>query len=109
MNNQKFTQKSIETLQNMSGIADEYGNQTYTQAHLLYSLLTIDESLIVRLISKMGIDAAGFTKEAERLVNSLPKVSGSSANHYMDSALERTLNNAEKEADRLGEEHERAA
>ena len=57
----RFTQKSIEAVQNMEKVALDYGNQEIEQEHLLYSLLTIEDSLIPKLIEKMGVDAAIFT------------------------------------------------
>ena len=56
MNFQKFTQKSIQAVNNLEKVALEYGNQEMEQEHLLYSLLTQEESLIARLITKMEID-----------------------------------------------------
>ena len=61
MNIQKFTQKSIEAINQCEKLAYEYGNQQIEQEHLLYSLLTLEDSLILRLIEKMGIDPGAFT------------------------------------------------
>ena len=60
MNIQKFTQKSVQAVNELEKIAMEYGNQEIEQEHLLYSLLTQEESLIARLISKMNIDDTLF-------------------------------------------------
>ena len=56
MNIQKFTQKSIEAVQSCEKIAVEYGNQEIEQEHLLYALMTIDDSLIAKLVERMGVD-----------------------------------------------------
>ena len=73
MNIQKFTQKSVEAINNCQQLAYEYGNQQIEQEHLLYALLTLEDSLIRRLIEKMGIDPAGFTEYAQRLCQQLPE------------------------------------
>ena len=77
MNIQKFTQKSIESVNKSSAIATEYGNQEVDQEHLLLALLTIDESLIAELIEKMGISRENFTENVRLLIERKPKVSGS--------------------------------
>ena len=77
MNISKFTQKSLEAVQNCEKLAYEHGNQQIEQEHLLYSLLTIDDSLILKLVTKMGISGEMFTDEALRNVEKLPKVIGS--------------------------------
>jgi ATP-dependent Clp protease ATP-binding subunit ClpB len=105
MNINKFTQKSMEAVQNTQNRASQYGNQTLQEIHLLYSLMTIDESLIAKLIQKMGIDANAFTKTCEQALNNLPKVSGSSSQIYMSHELNNVLNGAEDEAKKLGDEY----
>ena len=65
MNINKFTQKSMEAVQNCEKLAYEYGNQQIDQPHLLYSLLTLDDSLIMKLITKMGIQGDMFKNEAK--------------------------------------------
>jgi ATP-dependent Clp protease ATP-binding subunit ClpB len=105
MNINKFTQKSMEAVQNTQNLASQYGNQTLQEIHLLYSLMTIDESLIAKLIQKMGIDANAFTKTCEQALNNLPKVSGSSSQIYMSHELNNVLNGAEDEAKKLGDEY----
>ena len=62
MNIQKFTQKSVEAINNCEKIAYDYGNQEIDQEHFLYSLMTIDDSLIASLIEKMNIDKDVFLK-----------------------------------------------
>ena len=61
MNIQKFTQKSIEAINQCEKLAYEYGNQQIEQEHLLYSLLMLEDSLILKLVEKMGIDPGSFT------------------------------------------------
>ncbi len=65
MNISKFTQKSVEAVQNCEKLAYEYGNQQIDQEHLLVSLLKLDDSLILKLITKMGISGEQFADEAE--------------------------------------------
>ncbi|MBR2121575.1 MAG: ATP-dependent chaperone ClpB [Lachnospiraceae bacterium] len=105
MNIQKFTQKSIEAVNNCEKLAYEYGNQQIGQEHLLYSLLTLDQSLIRRLIEKMGVDPDAFTESVRGAVSALPKVQGSSANVYISADLNRVLIGAEDEAKTLGDDY----
>ena len=74
MNINKFTQKSIEAVQNCEKLAYEHGNQQMEQEHLLYSLLNLEDSLILKLVTKMNISGEQFRDEAERLIEKLPKV-----------------------------------
>ena len=76
MNISKFTQKSLEAVQNTEKLAYEYGNQQIDQEHLLYSLLTVEDSLIFKLITKMGISGDQFRDEVQQAIGKLPKVSG---------------------------------
>ena len=105
MNIQKFTQKSVEAINNCQQLAYEYGNQQIEQEHLLYALLTLEDSLIRRLIEKMGIDPAGFTEYTQRQVNGLTKVQGSNAQVYVSNALNKVLLGAEQEAKSLGDDY----
>lgn len=93
MNIQKFTQKSLEAVNNCEKIVNEYGNQEIEQEHLLYSLLTIDDSLIANLIEKMGIDLQTFVGRVERLIQKRPKVQGGRS--YVGDNLNKVLINAE--------------
>ena len=104
MNISKFTQKSLEAVQNCEKLAYEHGNQQIEQEHLLYSLLTIDDSLILKLVTKMGISGEMFTDEALRNVEKLPKVSGS-GQVYVSSDLNKALVSAEDEAKAMGDEY----
>ena len=104
MNIQKFTQKSIEAINNCETLATQYGNQNLEQEHLLYSLLTIDDSLIAKLIEKMGIDVPTFTKRAEAAVAGLVKVQGN-IQLQVSQNLNRVLVDAESESKGLGDEY----
>ena len=103
MNAEKFTKKSLEVVENCEKLAYEYNNQEIDQEHILYSLLTVEESLIAKLIEKMDIDLEQFSKEAERLVAYRPKVSG--GNLFTSSDFQKTFVNAEKEAKQMGDEY----
>ena len=104
MNIQKFTQKSIESLNNSEKIASDYGNQEIDQEHFLLSMLKVDDSLIAGLLEKMGIDTADFTAELERSISEKPKVSGTSQK-YMSSSLNQVLIDAEDEAKKMGDSY----
>ena len=104
MNIQKFTQKSIESLNNSEKIASDYGNQEIDQEHFLLSMLKVDDSLIAGLLEKMGVDTADFMAELERIISEKPKVSGSSQK-YMSSALNQVLIDAEDEAKKMGDSY----
>ena len=76
MNIDKFTQNSIKAVNGCQKIAMDYGNQEIVPAHLVYSLMTIDESLIRRLIEKMWIDADEFLRSVLEIIEKRPKVQG---------------------------------
>ena len=76
MNITKFTQKSVEIMNNLEKIAYDFGNQEIVQEHLIYSMLTIDDSLLAKLLQKMEIDPAVFQAQVERLLKKRPKVEG---------------------------------
>ncbi|SCY83019.1 ATP-dependent Clp protease ATP-binding subunit ClpB [Lachnospiraceae bacterium XBB2008] len=104
MNIQKFTQKSIEAINACEKLAYDYGNQEIDEEHLLYSLLTIDDSLILKLIEKMDINTDYFVGKAEDAVARRVKVSGAS-NIYMSQDLNRVLLGAEDEAKAMGDDY----
>ena len=104
MNISKFTQKSVEAVQNCEKLAYEYGNQQIDQEHLLVSLLKLDDSLIVKLITKMGISGEQFADEAEAALKKLPKVSGG-GQVYLTQDLNKVLIDAEDEAKAMGDEY----
>ena len=82
MNINKFTQKSIEAVNGCEKIGLEYGNQQIEQEHLLLSLLNIEDSLIEKLLQKMGVDTAAFKNELISMVSALPKVSGAGQMYF---------------------------
>ena len=103
MNISKFTQKSLEAVQNTENLAYEYGNQQIDQEHLLYSLLTVEDSLIFKLITKMGISGDQFRDEVQQAIGKLPKVSGGQV--YFSNDANKVLVNAEDEAKAMGDEY----
>ena len=103
MNINKFTQKSIEAVNNCEKLAYEYGNQELEQEHLLYSLVTMDDSLIGKLIEKMEIDRAHFTNRVEQALQKRVKVSGGKL--YVGQKLNQVLISAEDEAKQMGDEY----
>lgn len=103
MNINKFTQKSMEAVQGTEKLAYEYGNQQIDQEHLLLSLLGVEDSLILKLITKMGISGEQFTGETRQAVEKLPKVSGGQL--YFSNDANKALVNAEDEAKAMGDEY----
>ena len=103
MNISKFTQKSLEAVQNTEKLAYEYGNQQIDQEHLLYSLLTVEDSLIFKLITKMGISGDQFRDEVQQAIGKLPKVSGGQV--YFSNDANKVLVSAEDEAKAMGDEY----
>lgn len=103
MNINKFTQKSMESVQNCEKLAYEYGNQQIEQEHLLYSLLTTEDSLILKLITKMNIQKEQFLNETAQAIEKLPKVRGGQI--YISNDLNKVLISAEDEAKTMGDEY----
>ena len=103
MNINKFTQKSIQAVNDLEKIAYEYGNQEIEQEHLLMSLLRQEDSLILKLISKMEIDQTHFLNRVEKSLNKRVKVSGGQP--YIGQYLNKALISAEDEAKRMGDEY----
>ncbi|MGN1147090.1 MAG: ATP-dependent chaperone ClpB [Lachnospiraceae bacterium] len=103
MNISKFTQKSMEAVEGCQKLAYEYGNQEIEQEHLLYSLLTIEDSLILKLIEKMEINKEHFCKRAEDALNKRVKVQGGEL--HVGPDLNKVLLSAEDEAKGLGDEY----
>ena len=104
MNLQKFTQKSIEALQDAQSIAIENGNQQIGQEHLLLSLAEQQDGLISELVRKMGVSPEAFKAELRSAVDRLPKVSGSGADPdkiYISRETEQALNEAEHNAEKM--------
>jgi ATP-dependent Clp protease ATP-binding subunit ClpB len=103
MNINKLTQKSLEAVQRTEKLAYEYGNQQIDQEHLLYSLLTIDDSLILKLLTKMGVQENQFLNEVQGAIEKLPKVSGGQV--YFSQDANKALVSAEDEAKSMGDEY----
>ena len=103
MNISKFTQKSLEAVQNCEKLAYDYGNQEIDQEHLIYSLLTLDDSLILKLIEKMEIQTQHFINRVEDYINKRPKVQGGQV--YISQSLNKVLLDAEDEAKQMGDEY----
>ena len=103
MNINKFTQKSLEAVQRTEKLAYEYGNQQIDQEHLLYSLVTIDDSLILKLLTKMGVQENQFLNEVQAAIEKLPKVSGGQV--YFSQDANKVLVSAEDEAKSMGDEY----
>ena len=103
MNISKFTQKSIQAVQELEKCAYDFGNQQIEEEHLLYNLLTQDDSLILKLIEKMEIDTQYFKNSVEQLINKNPKVEGGKP--YIGQYLNKALVEAENEAKRMGDEY----
>lgn len=103
MNIQKFTQKSVQAVNDLEKIAYDFGNQEIEQEHLLYSLLKQDDSLILKLVEKMEIQKEHFTGRLEQKLNERPKVSG--GQHYIGQYLNKALISAEDQAKRMGDEY----
>ena len=103
MNIQKFTQKSMEAVNQCEKLCMEYGNQELEQEHLLYALLTIDDSLILKLIEKMEINSEHFVGRARAALEKRVKVQGGQP--YVGQYLNKVLISAEDEAKRMGDEY----
>ena len=103
MNISKFTQKSIQAVNDLEKTAYEFGHQEIEQEHLLYSLLRQEDSLIRKLVEKMDIQVEHFENRLEQLLNGRPKVSGGQC--YIGQYLNKALVNAEDEAKNMGDEY----
>ncbi len=103
MNISKFTQKSVEAIQNTEKIASEYGNQEIDQEHLLYALIQLEDSLIMKLIEKMEIQPEHFRNRVEQAIAKRTKVQG--GNMYMSQSLNEVLIHGEDEAKKMGDEY----
>ncbi len=103
MNIQKFTQKSVEAIQNCEKLAYEYGNQEIEQEHLLYALVTDEDGLIPKLIEKMEIQLSHFVNRTEAYLKKRVKVSGGQV--YVGKDLNQALLYAEDEAKAMGDSY----
>ncbi|MEE0547866.1 MAG: ATP-dependent chaperone ClpB [Peptococcaceae bacterium] len=99
----KFTKKSVEAINDLQKIALDFGNQEIEQEHLLYALTHQDNSLIAQLIEKMGIDQKSFQNTLKRALDARVKSQG--GQQYIGQYLNHTLNYAEDEAKRMGDEY----
>ena len=103
MNINRFTQKSVESINNSQKIAMDHGNQALEQVHLLLSLLQVEDSLIAKLLQKMGISPDSFERVVEEKINALPKVSG--GQQYFSQDANKVVMNAEDHAKAMGDEY----
>ena len=103
MNVQKFTQKSLEAIQDANALYNEYGNAEMGQEHLLLALLHQDGGLIAQLMTKMGIDPNNLERQTRQAVEKLPRVSGGrdASRMYVTADLQKTLNEAEHAAEQM--------
>ena len=103
MNINKFTQKSLEAVTSCEKLAYQYGSPEIDQEHFLYSLLTIEDSLILKLIEKMEVNKEAFLSQVQQAVEKKPKVSGGQT--YISKSLNQVLVSAEDEAKAMGDEY----
>ena len=103
MDMNKFTQKSIEAIRKCEAVAHEYGNQEIDQEHMLYSLLNIEDSLILELTENMDINKEYFLGKVEGLIAKRPKVKGGSP--YISQSLNSVLMDCENVAKSMGDEY----
>ena len=103
MNISKFTQKSLQAVQELEKTAYDFGNQEIEQEHLLYNLIHQEDSLILKLIEKMDINTEHFTDRLDQALNARVKVSG--GQQYIGKYLNEALINAEEEAKTMGDEY----
>ena len=103
MNISKFTQKSMQAVERSEKLAYEYGNQEIEQEHLMYALLTLEDSLILKLIEKMEIQKEHFVNRVEQALNKRVKVQGGQV--YVGKDLNKVLISAEDEAKQMGDEY----
>lgn len=103
MNISKFTQKSVQAVQDLEKIAYEYGNQEIEEEHLLYALLTQEDSLILKLIEKMEIQKEYFIDTVKKALDARVKVSGGELR--FGQYLNKALVSAEDEAKAMGDEY----
>jgi len=103
MDAEKFTRKSLEVIENCEKLAYEYNNQEIDQEHLLCSVVTVEDSLIAKLLANMGINVDSFSKECEKLVAYRPKVSGGKL--FTSQDFSKALIQAEKEAKQMSDSY----
>ena len=103
MDGSKFTQKSIQAIGSLQSLAEEYGNQEICEEHLLYALLTQDDSLILKLVERMEINKEYYVNRVLSEIEKKPKVSGGEP--YVGEHLRRALNASEGIARQMGDEY----
>ncbi len=103
MNINKFTQNSLQAVQACEKLAYDYGNQEIAQEHLLYALVTQENSLILKLLEKMGFQSSLFVNRVEEAINKRPKVQGGKV--FVGQDLNNVLIHAEDEAKQMGDEY----
>ncbi|MBR2737758.1 MAG: ATP-dependent chaperone ClpB [Lachnospiraceae bacterium] len=99
----KFTQNSLQAINDAESLVYEFGQQQIDQEHLLLAMLRLEDSLILKLIEKMGIQPTLFADEVEGAVKKLPKVSGGQV--YVGQDLNKVLINAQNEAKAMDDEY----
>ena len=108
MNMQKFTQKSLEAIQDAQGLATEFGHQQIEQSHLLFALLVQEGGLIPQLLTKMGLTLPSFQAAVKKELEKLPRVSGSgreAGKIYISADTDKALNAAESIAGSMKDEY----
>ena len=105
MNAEKYTKKTIETINTAQAMAQENGNQYLTAEHLLYALVDQDGGLIGSLLRRMGVDCDAVLAELDTEIRKLPRVSGGGGEVYASPELNKILRFAEKAAEKLGDEY----
>ena len=105
MNAEKYTKKTIETINTAQAMAQENGNQYLTSEHLLYALVDQDGGLIGSLLGKMGVDCDAVLAELDTEIRKLPRVSGGSGEVYASPELNKILRFAEKVAEKMGDSY----
>jgi ATP-dependent Clp protease ATP-binding subunit ClpB len=108
MNAQKFTQKSLEAIQQAQSIAIEHENMQIEQEHLLYALVNQEDGLIGQLLTKMNINGNQFKSKLKNIIDRIPRVSGpgrESGKIYVSQDVDRVLADAENQADRMKDEY----
>ena len=105
MNAEKYTKKTIETINTAQAMAQENGNQYLTSEHLLYALVDQDGGLIGTLLGRMGVDCDALLAELDTEIGKLPRISGGSGEVYASPELGKILRFAEKVAEKMGDSY----
>ena len=105
MTNNNFTQNSVNAITSAQNTAREYGNPEMKQEHLLYALLTADDSLVYQLLNQSGVDADGLKEAVKKEIEKLPRMQGGNGGAYADNSLNSALAEAEKQAGQMKDEY----